>query len=807
MFDSSKIKKYFKNQKPLENYENLNNYQYEDPYFPPNECSLLAKTDDGCLIGDNFKIDTINVNNIEWKSANYIFDGLFNLFDNKIECNDIKQGSLGNCYFLSALAALTEFPNLIFSIFKTKKKNTCGYYEVCLFIEGEWQIVIVDDYFPVFKNKKTLYFSKPNGKELWAILLEKAWAKVNGGYRNTISGKENDALSALTSFPSQRYNASSMSKDELWNLILQSDKSNNVMCATTINEESIKNQGLVPLHAYTLVGALILEDKEYKINYKLVKIRNPWGKKEWNGKWSDNCNNWKNENFKKLANYGKCDDDGLFYMEFDDFIIYYSHVTVCALMSDSNIKFLKYKLDKNNNDPKVYNINIRSEKVTFGISVVDRHWRYTRELKKEENKCPIYVLLAKVENNNELTFVDGCFGDNISVDLIKNLTNGIYIFWVWNDYNNSFKKYDNNEKKTIKITLTSTDKFYAKEQAYDPEFKVLKKLIHTTICKENNVNCNSNFSKIENMFKDTGFGYRIMFNNTDKPVEWTHDTGKCINFELIPSCSKFINKDNKFVCIVEPNTCKFIIGNRLRCTGKYWFNVPATYKKFTGNEDTCHNNNLDQDFFNIFVMNTQDILEINEDYYDFTSSNMTNDQPSFEQDDIGKLGYSNLRDIYSIYFKKLDLIEIEDNNENLSWVYKDFSNAFYIGQLNKKLKRHGKGLLQFKNGSGYYGNWKDDKKNGFGVSYGSDFVKYYEGNYINNKLNGNCIAYISNGDKIEAEYTNDIKNGKGTYFWNNGMRWEGQFKNNMMHGKGICYKNDGKSFIAEYNNGKQINKN
>ena len=65
-------------------------------------------------------------------------------------------------------------------------------------------------------------FAKPNGNELWAVLLEKAWAKVNGGYRNTIAGKENEALNALTGFPTERYDTrpSVMDKNELWELVL-----------------------------------------------------------------------------------------------------------------------------------------------------------------------------------------------------------------------------------------------------------------------------------------------------------------------------------------------------------------------------------------------------------------------------------------------------------------------------------------------------------------------------------------------------------------------------------------------------------
>jgi hypothetical protein len=39
------------------------------------------------------------------------------IFAGKIEPNDIKQGALGDCYFLSSLSALTENPDRIRNLF------------------------------------------------------------------------------------------------------------------------------------------------------------------------------------------------------------------------------------------------------------------------------------------------------------------------------------------------------------------------------------------------------------------------------------------------------------------------------------------------------------------------------------------------------------------------------------------------------------------------------------------------------------------------------------------------------------------
>jgi len=53
----------------------------------------------------------------------------------------------------------------------------------------------------------------------------------------------------------------------------------------------LNSVGLVGSHAYSLIATFVAKDKdENKI--RLLKIRNPWGQKEWTGDWSDNSEKW-----------------------------------------------------------------------------------------------------------------------------------------------------------------------------------------------------------------------------------------------------------------------------------------------------------------------------------------------------------------------------------------------------------------------------------------------------------------------------------------------------------------------------------
>jgi len=69
--------------------------------------------------------------------------------------------------------------------------------------------------------------------------------------------------------------------------------------------------GLVPGHAYTLISA------HHEDEHKILKLRNPWGKFEWKGDYSDNSDQWTEELKQKVG--WTDEDDGIFFMSVKDF--------------------------------------------------------------------------------------------------------------------------------------------------------------------------------------------------------------------------------------------------------------------------------------------------------------------------------------------------------------------------------------------------------------------------------------------------------------------------------------------------------
>lgn len=59
-----------------------------------------------------------------------------------------------------------------------------------------------------------------------------------------------------------------------------------------------------------------------------MKVRNPWGKREWNGDWSDDSPLWTSEAKKQVKDF-ESKDDGCFYISFKDYDKFFYMTCIC----------------------------------------------------------------------------------------------------------------------------------------------------------------------------------------------------------------------------------------------------------------------------------------------------------------------------------------------------------------------------------------------------------------------------------------------------------------------------------------------
>ena len=74
---------------------------------------------------------------ILWKHPEEIFENKpYAVFQNSILPQDIKQGKLGDCYFLSSLASISLSTIILTRIMETSEISSYGMYGFWFFIDG-----------------------------------------------------------------------------------------------------------------------------------------------------------------------------------------------------------------------------------------------------------------------------------------------------------------------------------------------------------------------------------------------------------------------------------------------------------------------------------------------------------------------------------------------------------------------------------------------------------------------------------------------------------------------------------------------
>jgi hypothetical protein len=469
----SRVTKYFRNQKPYSGKE-----PFTDEEFPPTIGSLLSER--SCW-DRSHRAEVESMGEWSYKRCSELFDSNFCVYDNETNQGDIKQGQLGDCYLLAAFAAMTEFPGLVEQNFKLGgKQSENGYYEILMFIDEEWQIVILDDYIPCLAMNSWPAFSQPTRNVIWMLLLEKAWAKVNDGWSNIIAGKSVWPFHLITGFPCSIHYFNQYNQEDLWKMISYSDLRNDIMTCSAFNT----GNGVIGSHQYTLKFAGEIKDQNGD-SVRLVCIRNPWGRSEWQGDWSDNSNQWTPALRKQLGAENR--DDGVFYMSFSDFLNYYDSVEIAH---SPNYYKNSSLFSHSDSSPKVYNLLVE-DKTTLTVNVFS----------DSELKCSVFLCrydsnYQMLENSEASYFCSYTPFDG----RIYNISNpGNYVVAVYPHENKNFNvRFSSNGKHQVRPDYQS-----------DKNFAFLTQIKSSGICEVYNklikdTEISSFLNSLEDQFCDIG---------------------------------------------------------------------------------------------------------------------------------------------------------------------------------------------------------------------------------------------------------------------------------------------------------------
>lgn len=264
--------------------------------------------------------------------------------------NDVRQGRDGDCWLMAALCTMSNKPGLIERICVAHDQNI-GVYGFVFHRDGEWFSEIIDDklyltrpdydeamdrfhmervlwddrdrpdseeiYRKTYQsNSGALYFAQcENPNETWLPLLEKAYAKAHGDYAAIEGGFTGEGIEDLTGgVTSGLYTADILDKEHFWKEELMKVNEQFLFgCSTGVWGRGYGDRkGIMEQHAYSVMKAVDIDGE------RLLLLKNPWGKGEWTGPWSDGSKEWTPEWLQKLGH--RFGDDGAFWISYRDFL-------------------------------------------------------------------------------------------------------------------------------------------------------------------------------------------------------------------------------------------------------------------------------------------------------------------------------------------------------------------------------------------------------------------------------------------------------------------------------------------------------
>ena len=282
------------------------------------------------------------------------------LFKNDWEVEGIIQSPhLDNRWFISALNIVAgnrdQLDRLFMCDYDHKDK---GFFVLKFYMDDpksddDWAVVLVDDRIPCDANGLAAFCRNKDPSVYWAMIVEKAYAKLSGSYEAMQGGTVVQGLEDLTGGVGYKFDWEKGEKgekgwippkgetpDKLWDEIMEKMKTEHVVgCANNTKGQpkpKTEKKGVLLNRAYAVVTG-----GEFEQN-KLLKLRVPLDEngvaQEWNGAWSDSSSKW-NSRMKQMLSYGGKEDDGSFWIEYNDFCKHYNKLYMARMLDDLWTRF------------------------------------------------------------------------------------------------------------------------------------------------------------------------------------------------------------------------------------------------------------------------------------------------------------------------------------------------------------------------------------------------------------------------------------------------------------------------------------
>ena len=765
--------------------------QWIDDIFPPNNTSISSSQ----KFNDLFECqeNDIDPSEIEWKRINEIYPEP-QLFSGEINTKSLINGKISSSYFISAISAMSDYPGLIKNIFINKEYNPDGYYTLILFIDGEFQIIYLDDYFPCLKGTNIPFFLKINNFNIWPLLLEKAWAKINNTYQNSLSGWPNDIFRTFTGFSCEELIHNEEEKERIWRIIKEVKENHGIICSSTKNEEDIEVTGLITGLSYSIINAIEVKDEKNRKIF-LLKLRDDLGNSEWNGDWSLNSVYWnefiKNQIPKEIMEL----NNGEFFVCLNDFIEYFIRTDICHIIYDGYKKNFYFNNKSDLIYPHVFNFYLK-EKSNVSISCIEKNWRFHKELRNISH--PTSIIIAEYDPDKEnINHITCSYESYENTEKTRVLNKGYYIVWIY--------KSNQSEKpmpESMKIRIISEKEIYLKNIGSDNNFDIIKNIIYQVVrlYKDEKINLGEFFYDISNDFKRSGLGYRLIINSTENLLQkWEIDTKDNKGFYLLSENPN----ENIITFEVNPDDYECVVFIRDKKYGNFKLNLKNSVKQYDCDKNQKRTKERKQ--FEDFCL--RNIIE---------EENLIKGDKTPSLESLLKIEISPEINYEKIFFEKnkLDininpddifkLPRMEDSNR-LGLIKLETEDGIYLGEADYATP-HGRGIYIFKNSEQIWiGYFENGKKGNFGKFYDKGKL-VYEGEYSNGEKNGKGIYYYEGGMKYEGDFVANKKEGKGIFYWDEKTKWEGNWVNDKMNGEGL-YKDEDDEYMINFADDTKIDEN